>query len=87
MTRYLESDYLPIYVALVALGILNSGLFAAKINKVSYIFPVNEKFYKFYLKYYKVGLFQISSVLYAARVNFPLLVSAPRAADYPTPLG
>ncbi len=63
VTRYFETDYLPIYVTLIGLGILNSGFFAARINHVSYLFPVDKEFYKFYLKYYKVGLFQISSVL------------------------
>jgi len=63
VTRYFETDYLSIYVTLIGLGILNSGFFAARINHVSYLFPVDKEFYKFYLKYYKVGLFQISSVL------------------------
>jgi len=63
VTKYLDTNYVIIYILLVGLGILNSGFFASRINRVSYLFPLDKKFYKFYLKYYKVGLYQLSSVM------------------------
>ena len=61
-----------LYVLFAGIGILNSGLWASKINQVPYIFPPSRKFYKIYFKYARVGLFQLS---YAILVTGILLVT------------
>jgi len=62
IVQFIKTDFVIIYIVLIALGILNAGFFASRINHVPYLFAANNNFYKFYLKYYKVGLYQISSV-------------------------
>ena len=54
---------LVVYISLVAVGVLIAGTFSAHINQVPYIFEPKRNFYKVYLKYYKVGLYQLSSAI------------------------
>ncbi|MDH5400098.1 MAG: hypothetical protein OEX02_18245, partial [Cyclobacteriaceae bacterium] len=58
---YLVAEAIYVYVLLVAVGIFIAGFFAARINGVEYLFPPKKSFYKIYLKYYKVGLYQLST--------------------------
>ncbi len=58
-----REDLLDIYMMLVALGIFIAGFFASRFNEVSYVFPFNRSFLKFYYKYYKVGIYQLSWAL------------------------
>lgn len=51
------------YMIFAAIGLLNSGFWAAKINHTNYIYPPRKSFYKFYSKYAKVGIFQLSYAL------------------------
>jgi len=51
------------YIIFAAIGLLNSGLWAARINHTNYIYPPRKSFYKFYSKYAKVGIFQLSYAL------------------------
>ncbi len=60
---YLETEYVIVYIVLIGVGVFISGFFSSRINRVKYLFPINKNFIKFYLKYYKVGLYQLSSVL------------------------
>ena len=73
ITAYFFSQYLiHAYLIFVGVGIFNSGIIASRINKVQYLFPFNRKFTKFYLKYYKVGIFQLS---YAILITGILAIS------------
>ncbi len=59
---YLPQNIVFVYIILLAVGIFISGFFASKINIVKYFFGPNRSFMKcFYLKYYKVGLYQLST--------------------------
>ncbi len=49
-----------LYIIFAGIGILNSGLWASKVNKVPYFHPPRKSFYKIYIKYSRVGLFQLS---------------------------
>jgi O-antigen/teichoic acid export membrane protein len=51
------------YIIFAAIGLLNSGIWAAKINQTDYIHSPSKSFYKFYAKYGKVGVFQLSYAL------------------------
>ena len=56
-------EAINIYIYLLAIGILLAGLISAKVNKVSYFYKPRFKFAKFYLKYAKVGGYQVASAL------------------------
>lgn len=51
------------YIIFAAIGLLNSGFWASKINHTSYIYTPSKSFYKFYSKYAKVGIFQLCYAL------------------------
>ena len=77
---FTDLDIITAYIVLLAVGIFNSGFFASKINEVSYLFLPSKKFLRFYLKYYKVGIFQMSSaflitgILWFSRLFYELAV-------------
>ncbi len=56
-------DVLPVYIILLAAGILLAGIISAYANGVQYFYPPRKKFVKFYFKYLKVGLYQVAGVL------------------------
>lgn len=51
------------YIIFAAIGLLNSGFWASRINHTDYIYPPRKSFFKFYAKYAKVGIFQLSYAL------------------------
>lgn len=51
------------YIIFAAIGLLNSGFWAARINQTDYVYAPRKSFYKFYSKYAKVGIFQLSYAL------------------------
>jgi O-antigen/teichoic acid export membrane protein len=51
------------YIIFAALGLLNSGFWASRINHTNYFYPPTKSFGKFYIKYAKVGIFQLSYAL------------------------
>jgi|GEM_PF-1469746 len=56
-------EVLYVYVLLLALGIFLAGVISANVNHVSYFFLPRKNFVKFYFKYLKVGIYQVTSVL------------------------
>jgi len=63
VSKFWGGNLLYIYIVLIAVGIFISGFFASRINKVPYMFFPLKNFHKVYIKYYKVGLFQLSAAL------------------------
>ena len=61
--HYFGTEVLPIYILLLALGTLSTGLIAAKFNGVSYFYLPRRHFLKFYFKYSKIGIYQVVGVL------------------------
>jgi hypothetical protein len=62
-SQFVGTNVIYVYMVLAGTGIFIAGMLAAYFNKVKYFFPPRSDFYKFYMKYYKVGLFQIAAVL------------------------
>ena len=60
---FFGTDVLPVYILLLAFGILMAGIISAYFNGVSYFYMPRKKFAKFYFKYLKVGLYQVAGVL------------------------
>ncbi|MTI37999.1 hypothetical protein [Fulvivirga lutimaris] len=64
ITSYWLADLsIYFYIIFAAIGLLNSGFWAARINQTDYLHPPRKSFYKFYSKYAKVGIFQLSYAL------------------------
>ena len=62
-SQFVGTNVIYVYMVLAGTGIFIAGMLAAYFNKVKYFFPPRSDFHKVYLKYYKVGLFQVASVL------------------------
>jgi hypothetical protein len=62
-SQFVGTNVIYVYMVLAGTGIFIAGMLAAYFNKVKYFFPPRSDFHKVYLKYYKVGLFQIAAVL------------------------
>ncbi len=56
-------DVVPVYILLLASGILLAGIISAYFNGVNYFFTPRKNFAKFYFKYLKVGFYQVAGVL------------------------
>ncbi len=71
-SNFIGEDAIYLYVIFAGIGILNSGLWASKVNDVPYFVKPRKSFYKTYFKYGKVGVFQLS---YAIMVTGILAIS------------
>jgi len=61
--KFLGPEVIYVYIFLAACGIMLAGMFASKYNQVQYFHLPRKDFLRFYFKYLKVGLYQVSSVL------------------------
>jgi len=62
-SNFMGKEVIYLYIVLAGLGILIAGFLSSLFNKVHYIYTPRWDFHKVYIKYYKVGLFQLASVL------------------------
>jgi len=62
-SQFIGMDAIYLYVIFAGVGILNSGLWASRINEVPYMFEPSKTFHKFYFKYLKVGIYQLTSAM------------------------
>lgn len=66
------------YIILLAIGLFLAGIISSKVNHVHYFYLPRKNFVKFYFKYIKVGIFQVSgallfpSVLVIANLFYPI---------------
>ena len=60
---WLKESSIYYYIIFAGIGLLNSGFWAARINHTPYFYQPRKSFYKFYAKYAKVGVFQLSYAL------------------------
>lgn len=63
VSKFSGGELLSVYIFLIGVGIFISGFFASIINNVNYFFFPIKNFYKVYIKYYKIGIFQLSAAL------------------------
>lgn len=61
-SQFIGADSIYFYIIFFAVGIINSGFFASRINKLPYFYKPYDKFYKVYIKNVKVGIFQLSYI-------------------------
>lgn len=62
-SKFIGLDAIYFYIVLAGAGIMIAGILSAYFNGVKYLYAPRSDFHKVYLKYYKVGLFQIAAVL------------------------
>ncbi len=60
---WLGPEVVPVYIVLLAAGIFLAGVIAARFNGVQYFYRPRKKFLRFYYKYLKVGLYQVTGTL------------------------
>ena len=79
-SRWLGPLSIYFYIIFAGIGLLNSGFWAARVNHTPYFFSPRKSFYKFYSKYAKVGVFQLSyafmitGILAFAKNFYPIVV-------------
>jgi len=61
-SKFIGEDAIYLYMVFAGIGILNSGFWASRINKVPYLYTPAKNFIKIYWKNYKVGIWQLSHV-------------------------